>query len=416
METTAFTRGDYDVISREYADLMECARKRCRSKEELDTINKAFELASKAHNGIRRRNSDPYILHPIAVAKIVVSDIGLGYKSICAALLHEVMDKAGYAPEDIRAQFGDSIASLVIGMSGIKAILDKRTLGANAESTKSEEMIQILLTLGDDARIILIKLADRLHSCRTIEYLPQEQIDKILTDTKNIFIPLADRLGLSGIKSEMENIWLRFNDPKAYFDITAKVNSSLSNKDEIINDFLVPIHETLRKNGIEYSFKKRVKTTYSIWNKIQTKHVTFEQISDLFAVRIIFTPPSSYSIQQERDECYRIFSLITDIYPYRKDRVRDWVSNPKPNGYECLHLTAIYKDNLNIEVQIRSSRMDAIASQGIAAHWNYKKLNPDTEENKLDKWIARIKEILRSNDSADLDMLDFVRNGDKLTI
>lgn len=416
-----FTAEDYAVIEREYADLKEASRRRCADRGQLEMVQKAFDFANSAHKGVRRRSGEPYILHPIAVAKIVVNEISLGYKSICAALLHDVVEDTDFTVEDIKSLFGDKIASLVDGLTKIKTVLDNEDCTEETTtSLQAENFKRILLTLNDDVRVVLIKLADRLHNCRTIEFMPEHKREKILSETMYIFIPLAHRLGLYSIKSEMENIWLRFKEPDAYNNITALINSHARSGDRMIEDFLKPIRQSLDDARVDYVIKKRVKTPYSIWFKIKTKHVTFDQIGDLYAVRIIFKPTSD-NLMVERNECFRIFSLITAIYEYRPERVRDWVMHPKSNGYEALHLTAITKDCTNVEVQIRSRRMDDIAEKGIAAHWNYKRTssNPTQEESQMDKWILKVKEILENPDVNTLELLDIIHNDlvdDEITI
>ena len=406
---TEFTKNDYDLIQRDYAELMEWVRKRVTDPAQLETVGKAFEFANSAHNGVRRRSGEPYMLHPIAVAKIVVREIGLGHKSICAALLHDVVEDTEFSVEDIETHFGHKIAMLVDGLTKIKTVLDNEDNTKCTQSLQAENFRRILLTLNDDARVVLIKLADRLHNCRTIEFMPEYKRDKILSETMYVFIPLAHRLGLYTVKSEMENIWLRFKEPDAYNRITARINENRGNKEKMIADILVPVREALDKNGIEYSIKTRVKTPYSIWHKINFKHVTFDEISDMYAVRIVFEPTST-DLMGERNECFRIFSLITAIYEYRPERVRDWIMHPKPNGYEALHLTIITPERTNIEVQIRSHRMNDIAEKGIAAHWNYKRLRPQNEESQMDKWIARIKAIIENPDVNSLEMLDIIHH------
>lgn len=407
---TEFTQKDNELIQLAYADLMECVRKRCSDTTQLELVQKAFEFANAAHNGVRRRSGEPYMLHPIAVAKIVVHEIGLGHKSICAALLHDVVEDTDFTVEDIEKNFGPKIALLVDGLTKIKSVLDyEDTQKEHTQSLQAENFRRILLTLNDDARVVLIKLADRLHNCRTIEFMPEYKRDKILSETMYVFIPLAHRLGLYSIKSEMEDIWLRFKEPDAYNQIKARINETSGNKEKMIEAFLVPIRKALDNAGIQYTVKTRVKTPYSIWHKINVKHVAFEEISDLYAVRIIFTPTSE-NIIDERNECFRIFSLITGIYEYRPERVRDWIMHPKSNGYEALHLTAISPDRTNIEIQIRTTRMNDIAEKGIAAHWNYKKLQPQTEESQMDKWIARIKTIIENPDVTSLEMLDQIHH------
>ncbi len=400
---------DYEVIARDFADLLEASRKRCTDTQEIEIIQKAFEFANEAHKGVRRRSGEPYILHPIAVAKIVVSNIGLGYKSIVAALLHDVVEDTDYTVDDIRSLFGDKVATLVEGLTKIKTVLDNEEK-AQQKSMQAENFKRILLTLNDDVRVVLIKLADRLHNCRTIEYMPEHKRDKILSETMFVFIPLAHRLGLYSLKSEMEDIWLKYKEPEAYHEISAKINRNINDKDRQINDFIDPIDAALQKAGFKYEIKKRVKTPYSIWNKMNKKGVTFEQIYDLYAVRIIFDPENIVT-ETERDQCYHIFSIITGLYRYKSDRVRDWVNNPKNNGYEALHCTLMSNSGIWIEVQIRSRRMNEIAEKGIAAHWAYKKDGfAETSESEMDKWIVKVKEILVNPDVNALDLLDMIHN------
>ncbi len=402
-----FNQQDHEVIAREYADLKEAARKRCANQAELDAVQKAFDFANEAHKGVRRRSGEPYILHPIAVAKIVVSSIGLGYKSIVAALLHDVVEDTTYTVDNIRSLFGDKVATLVEGLTKIKTVLDNEDKAVQ-KSMQAENFKRILLTLNDDVRVVLIKLADRLHNCRTIEFMPEHKRDKILSETMFIFIPLAHRLGLYGVKSEMEDIWLRYKEPEAFNEITAKINRNVIDKDKEINDFIAPIEAALRKAGFKFEIKKRVKTPYSIWNKMNNKHIDFEQIYDLYAVRIIFDPEENQK-ETERDQCYHIFSIITAIYRYKADRMRDWVNYPKSNGYEALHCTLMSKTGIWIEVQIRSRRMNEVAEKGIAAHWSYKK-DGFAQENEMDRWIVKVKEILVNPDVNALDLLDLIHN------
>ena len=404
-----FTQEDHEVIARDYADLKEAARKRCTSQEELDIVQKAFEFANEAHKGVRRRSGEPYILHPIAVAKIVVTNIGLGYKSIVAALLHDVVEDTDYTVDDLRSLFGDKVATLVEGLTKIKTVLDNEDK-AQQKSMQAENFKRILLTLNDDVRVVLIKLADRLHNCRTIEFMPEHKRDKILSETMFVFIPLAHRLGLYGVKSEMEDIWLRYKEPEAFHDITAKINRNVIDKDKQINEFILPIDAALKAAGFKYEIKKRVKTPYSIWHKMNTKGITFEQIYDLYAVRIIFDT-DGMATETERDQCYHIFSIITGIYHYKSDRVRDWVNYPKNNGYEALHCTLMSSTGIWVEVQIRSRRMNEIAEKGIAAHWSYKKDGfADENVSEMDKWITKVKDILVSPDVNALELLDLIHN------
>ena len=409
MATSGFRQRDYEVIAREYADLKEAARKRCTDQSELDMIQKAFDFANEAHKGVRRRSGDPYILHPIAVAKIVVSTIGLGYKSIVAALLHDVVEDTAYNIDDIRNLFGERVATLVEGLTKIKTVLDNEDK-ARQKSMQAENFKRILLTLNDDVRVVLIKLADRLHNCRTIEYVSEHKRKKILSETMYVFIPLAHRLGLYGMKSEMEDIWLRYNEPEAYNSISEKVNKDVIDKEKEIDEFIAPIEEALRKAGFRFEIKKRVKTPYSIWHKMNTKGVSFEEIFDLYAVRIIFDPQEDAK-ESERDQCYHIFSIITSLYKYKSDRIRDWVNVPKNNGYEALHCTLMSRSGIWVEVQIRSRRMHEVAEKGIAAHWSYKKDGfIDKSQNEVDKWIVQVKEILVNPDVNALDLLDMIHN------
>lgn len=415
MSFSQFTEQDYELIRQSYAQLKAAAEKRCANQQELDVVQKAFDFANEAHKNVRRRSGGPYIIHPIEVAKIVVSDIGLGYKSIAAALLHDVVEDTDYTVDDIRNLFGDKIASLVDGLTKIKNVLDnedrsKKLGDANSQSLQAENFKRILLTLNDDVRVVLIKLADRLHNCRTIEFMPEYKRDKILSETMFIFIPLAHRLGLYEIKSEMENIWLKYKEPDAYKEITGLIDSNLSDREKQIDDFITPIDAALKKAGFNFEIRKRVKTPYSIWHKMQTKNITFDQIYDLYALRIVFTPDPE-SKESERDQCYHIFSIITGIYRYKPDRVRDWVKHPKSNGYEALHCTLMSDTGIWIEVQIRSKRMDDIAEKGIAAHWTYKQEGYISEnDSEMDKWLAKVKEILVNPDVNALELLDIIHN------
>ena len=413
MSFSEFTENDYALIDAEYDSLMEVARPRCRDEEEVQMVIKSFEFANQAHKNVRRRSGEPYIIHPIEVAKIVVTEIGLGYKSICAALLHDVVEDTGYTVEDIRSLFGDKIASLVDGLTKIKTVLDNEDRKGNTMSTESmqaENFKRILLTLNDDVRVVLIKLADRLHNCRTIEFMPEHKRDKILSETMFIFIPLAHRLGLYGVKSEMENIWLKHKEPEDYKTITELINKDSANRSKDIDEFISPINDALTKMGLKFTVKKRIKTPYSIWYKMHTKNVPFEQIFDLYAVRIIFEPEKGKdTVQDERSQAYLIFAAITALYSENTSRRRDWISRPKNNGYEALHCTLMSHAGVWVEVQIRSKRMDDIAEKGIAAHWAYKKDGYISEnDSEMDKWLAKVQEILLSKDVSALELLDII--------
>ena len=412
MSLSKFNIKDYNIIKREVESLMVLAKGRCRSDEEFEVVRKAFEFANAAHRNVRRRSGEPYILHPIAVAKIVIQDIGLGYKSITTALLHDVVEDTPYTVEDIRILFGDKVALLVDGLTKIKTVLDNedRKKGSlqSSESIQAENLKRILLTLNDDVRVVLIKLADRLHNCRTIEFMPEHKRDKILSETMFIFIPLAHRLGLYSVKSEMENIWLRFKEPGAYKEISEKIRGNVALRDKEIDDFIAPIAGALKQGDISFEIKKRIKTPYSIWFKMRTKNVPFDQIYDLYAVRIIFDPLSS-DPEIERRQAFLIYAILTGLYRAQQSRTRDWISSPKSNGYEALHCTLMSRAGIWIEVQIRSKRMDDIAEKGIAAHWAYKNDGYISENSsEMDKWLAKVQEILDSSDVNSLELLDII--------
>ena len=414
MSFSEFTEKDYQWIRSDYELLRASAEKRCASEKELAVVEKAFEFANNAHRNVRRRSGEPYMLHPIAVARIVVDNIGLGYKSIAAALLHDVVEDTDYTVEDIRAEFGDKIASLVDGLTKIKNVLDteQKTRGTDIsqQSLQAENFKRILLTMNDDVRVVLIKLADRLHNCRTIEHMPEHKRDKILSETMFIFIPLAHRLGLYSIKSELENIWLRYKEPDAYEEIKQRIDKRVEEKGSEMTAFVEPIEKALAAAGFNFTIKKRIKTPYSVWRKMEEKHVPFEEVYDLYAIRIIFDPTENTK-ETERDQCYHIFSTITGIYRYMPERLRDWVRHPKTNGYEALHCTLLSNSGVWVEVQIRTRRMDDIAEKGIAAHWMYKRNGfVGKGDNEMDSWLSRIKEILVSPDVNALELLDIIHN------
>ena len=414
MAYSEFTEKDYELIAAEYALLKEEARHRCADEEELATVQRAFDFANDAHKNIRRRSGEPYMLHPIAVARIVVNDIGLGCKSITAALLHDVVEDTDYTVEDIRNLFGDKVATLVDGLTKIKNVLDTgdKTISdpLAQQSLQAENFKRILLTLNDDVRVVLIKLADRLHNCRTIQHMPEHKRDKILSETMFVFIPLAHQLGLYSIKSELENIWLQYKEPAAYKEISAKIGAFVRERGKDMETFLAPIDDALKEAGFHYEIKRRVKTPYSVWRKMRDKQITFDQVYDLYAIRIIFDADAKFG-KTERDQCWRIFSIITDIYRYNPERLRDWVSNAKANGYEALHCTLIGPGGVWFEVQIRTRRMDDIAEKGIAAHWAYKKDGYIGEEDsEIESWLSRVKDILQNPDVTSLELLDIIHN------
>ena len=403
---TMFTEEDYRLIEREFTGLRESSRRRCADEEQFQLVLKAFEFANEAHKGVRRRSGEPYILHPIAVAKIVVDEIGLGCKSICAALLHDVVEDTDFTVEDIQRLFGDKIASLVDGLTKIKTALDndnKNKNQTNRVSLQAENFRRILVTLNDDVRIVLIKLADRLHNVRTIQFMPEYKRDKILSETMYLFIPLAHRLGLYSIKSEMENIWLKYREPVAYNSIERQLGKIMEERGSLIDNFIEPIRAELDKAGYKYTLLKRLKTPYSIWKKMTTKNIPFEQIYDIYAIRIIFESKPGYT---EREQCWYIFSMITGLYKYKPDRTRDWVDKPKANGYEALHLTVMSNGGSWVEVQIRSERMNAIAERGIAAHWLYKDAEGSNGNNEIEHWLQQVREILENPSIDAMQFLD----------
>ena len=370
-------------------------------RRKVELITKAFNFAKQAHKGVRRRSGEPYILHPIAVAQIACGEIGLGSTSICAALLHDVEEDTDYTNEDLSNLFGPKIANIVEGVTKISG-----GIFGDRASLQAETFKKLLLTMSDDIRVILIKISDRLHNMRTLSsMLPSKQY-KIAGETLYIFAPIADRLGLNKIKTELENLSFKYEHPEEYIDIQNKLASSKVKLDDIIAKFTPPICAALDKMGTRYTIKERIKSPYSIWMKMQNKHVPFDEILDLLAIRIIFTPKDR---TMERGECFNIYSALTDIYKPHPTRFRDWVSNPKANGYQALHNTFMSKDGQWIEVQIRSDRMDDIAEQGFAAHWKYKDKNAAYDENELNKWLDSIKEILDDPQPDTLDLLDTIK-------
>lgn len=398
-----FTEEDYNLIEKEFAPLREAARKRCADREQFELVLKAFDFANEAHKNVRRRSGEPYILHPIAVANIVVTEIGLGCKSICAALLHDVVEDTEFTTQDIEHLFGEKIASLVDGLTKIKVALSD---SKDATSLQAENFKRILLTLNDDVRIVLIKLADRLHNVRTIQFMPEYKREKILSETMYIFIPLAHKLGLYSMKSEMENIWLQYHEPEAYKEIKARLDSFEKERSEALDKFIAPIGERLEQEGFKFKILKRLKSPYSIWKKMNMKNVPFDEIFDIYATRIIFDPKEGFS---ERDQCWFIFSIVTGLYSYKTDRVRDWLKEPKSNGYEALHLTAMSNAGFWVEVQIRSERMNSIAERGLAAHWLYKR-NAEglASENEVDQWLKKVRDIIENPDANAIQFLDEV--------
>ena len=372
-----------------------------KHRKRVEIITKAFNFANQAHKGIKRRSGEPYIMHPIAVAKIVCNEIGLGSTSICSALLHDVVEDTDYTVEDIENIFGPKIAQIVDGLTKISGGIFGDRASAQAENFK-----KLLLTMSDDIRVILIKIADRLHNMRTLgSMLPNKQF-KIAGETLYIYAPLANRLGLYKIKTELENLSFKYEHPEEYHEIEEKLEATAVERDKVFNEFTAPIRAQLDKMGLKYRILARVKSIYSIWNKMQTKHVPFEEIYDLLAVRIIFEPRN---IEEELNDCFDIYVSISKIYKPHPDRLRDWVSHPKANGYQALHVTLMGNNGQWIEVQIRSERMNDVAEQGFAAHWKYKEGGGSEDEGELEKWLRTIKEILDDPQPDAIDFLDTIK-------
>src|SRR5690554_5527165 len=369
-------------------------------RRKVDVITRAFNMAKEAHKGARRRSGEPYIMHPLAVARIVSKEIGLGSTSISASLLHDVVEDTEYTVEDIRALFGDKIASIVDGLTKISSGMFGENVSAQAENFR-----KLLLTMSDDIRVILIKIADRLHNMRTLSSMSSTKQYKITGETLYIYAPLAHRLGLFAIKTELEELCFKYEHPDTYAELTRKIKETAPERNKIYENFAVPVVESLDKMNIEYEMRARVKSVYSIWNKMQKKGIDFSEVYDLFAVRIVFEMTPGID---EKKQCWDIYSAITDIYKLRPDRIRDWVSHPKANGYQALHLTVMGPDGKWIEIQIRSRRMDDIAEKGFAAHWKYKEDRIE-EDNELDKWLKTIQEILSNPNPNAIDFLDTVK-------
>ena len=370
-------------------------------RKKVEKITKAFNFARQAHKGVRRHSGEPYIMHPLAVARIVCKEIGMGSTSICAALLHDVVEDTDYTVEDIRNLFGDKIAGIVSGLTKISG----GVFGVHA-SEQAENFKKLLLTMSEDIRVILIKIADRLHNMRTLEFMQVNKQYKIAGETLYIYAPIAYRLGLSKIKTELENLSFKYEHPEEYARIEKKIAKTQQERDILYTEFTHPICEQLDKMGYDYHIIGRVKSPYSIWNKMQKKHVAFEDIYDILAVRIIFTPREG---KDENNECFDIYIALTKLYNAHPDRLRDWVNKPRTNGYKALHATFMSQRGEWIEVQIRSEKMNEVAEKGIAAHWKYKSQGEATNEEQLDTWLHTIKEILDDPQPNALDFLDTIK-------
>lgn len=371
---------------------------KAKSPEDKKQVRKAFDMAVDAHKDMRRKSGEPYIYHPISVATIAAGEIGLGTTSVICALLHDVVEDTEYTLEDIRGLFGQKVASIIDGLTKIKGIFDQKSASLQAENFK-----KILLTLSDDVRVILIKLADRLHNMRTLDAVAPEKQLKIASETIYLYAPLAHRLGLHAIKSELKDLALKYTEPEVFASISRKLRESAKGRSRFINKFIYPIKNSLVSQGINYSISTREKSIYSIWDKMKNKEVTFEEVYDIFAIRIIIDTTA----EKEKSDCWKVYSIITDYYRPNSDRLRDWISIPKANGYEALHTTVMSHTGQWVEIQIRTKRMDEIAEKGYAAHWKYKdsmKLN-----SQLDNWLDRIKEMIESPDADALSFIDDVK-------
>ena len=370
-------------------------------RKKVELITKAFNFARQAHKGVRRHSGEPYIMHPLEVARIVCKDIGMGSTSICAALLHDVVEDTDYTIEDIRNLFGDKIAGIVGGLTKIAG----GVFGAHA-SAQAENFKKLLLTMSEDIRVILIKIADRLHNMRTLEFMQVNKQYKIAGETLYIYAPIAYRLGLSKIKTELENLSFKYEHPEEYARIEKKIEKTQQERDILYEEFTRPICEQLDSMGYKYKIIGRVKSPYSIWNKMQKKHVAFEDIYDILAVRIIFEPREG---ENENNECFNIYIALTKFYNAHPDRLRDWVNKPRTNGYKALHATFMSQRGEWIEVQIRSEKMNEVAERGIAAHWKYKSQDENNNDEQLDNWLHTIKEILDDPQPNALDFLDTIK-------
>ncbi len=408
---TLLLKGDDNLIMNQDSQMIEAAYRRLVDtyldsphRKKVDLVEKAFNFAREAHEGVCRLSGEPYIMHPLAVAQIVCGEIGLGSTSICAALLHDVVEDTDYTVEDIRNIFGPKIAQIVDGVTKISGGIFGSQASAQAETFK-----KLLLTMSEDIRVILIKISDRLHNMRTLgSQLPAKQ-KKIAGETLYIYAPLANRLGLNRIKEELEDLSFKHEHPEEYSLIVSRIADRREHLNEMFTEFTAPIRERLDKTGLKYEVKARIKTPYSIWNKMQTKHVTFEEIYDILAARIIFEGDGIE--QNETAECWRIYATASNIYKPHPERLRDWLSHPKANGYQALQCTLMSKSGQWVELQIRSRRMDDIAEHGFAAHWKYKEGGKTSEdsENELEKWLSTIKEILDDPQPNAMDFLDAIK-------
>jgi len=384
-----------DQIQKEFEALLDDFRN-TNHRQKIEIITKAFNFANVAHRGIKRRSGEAYIMHPLAVARVVLREIGLGSTSICAALLHDVVEDTDYTVEDIENLFGPKIAQIVDGLTKISG-----GVFAEKASEQAENFRKLLLTMSDDIRVVLIKMADRLHNMRTLGSMPLAKQYKIAGETQYIYAPLAHRLGLFRIKTELENLSFKFEHPETYHLIEKKLAVNEESRNRFYKEFSEPIDKKLTEMGYQFTLRARIKSIYSIWHKMSTRNIPFEEVYDILALRIVFTPREEMN---EKDQCWMLYSAITAVYKPHPERIRDWVSTPKANGYEALHVTVMGPGGRWVEVQIRSERMNDIAEKGLAAHWKYK--TGETDESELDKWLKTLKELLANPEPNAMDFMD----------
>jgi GTP pyrophosphokinase len=382
-----------EIIKR-YKQLIKACKRRLE-KGDQTIIRKAFDVAVEAHKEMRRKSGEPYIYHPIAVAQICAEEIGLGSVGIVCALLHDTVEDTDLTLDDVRGLFGEKVAQIIDGLTKISGVID------NTSSIQAENFRKVLLTMSEDVRVILIKLADRLHNMRTLEHMKRDKQIKIASETLFLYAPLAHRLGLNTIKTELENLGLRYTDTESYNDIATKLKESEPERKRFIQKFIEPLKEILTEQGFKFTIFGRPKSIFGIYHKMRSKHVSFDEIYDLFAIRIVIDTP----YEQEKSDCWKVYSIITDFYHPSPERLRDWISTPKSNGYESLHTTVMGPSGRWVEVQIRTTRMDDLAENGYAAHWKYKDSAAD-KESKLESWLLRIREMLENPDPNALEFID----------
>ncbi len=396
MVAKAILESENKEILKRYRNLLRLWKP--KNPDDRKIVRKAFRLALDAHHDMRRKTGEPFIFHPLGVATICVEEIGLGTTSVVCALLHDVVEDTEYTLEDIRGLFGEKVASIIDALTKIKGIFDQSTTSIHAENFK-----RLLLTLSDDVRVILIKLADRLHNMRTLDALPAEKQLKISSETIILYAPLAHRLGLHAIKSELEDLALKYTEPDVYETLLGKLRSSARERSRFVSKFVHPIRKDLIQQNLTFTIKAREKSIAAIWQKMKKKEVPFEEIYDIFAIRIVIDTP----LESEKSDCWKVYSIVTDYYLPNMDRLRDWISIPKANGYEALHTTVMGHTGHWVEIQIRSRRMDEIAERGYAAHWKYKE--SFNMSSKLDNWLDRIKEMIESPDADAISFIDDVK-------